>query len=75
MNPALKQIFDTVRDGVVLVNPEGQVRFANQAAGKLLGAQPLKELPAAQVRYLNLPSTLDFDFPESARAPATGGKS
>ena len=77
MNPALKQIFDAVRDGVVLVNPEGRVRFANQAAGKLLGADPLKELPAALVRqvrgaharYVSLPSTLEFDFPESSRSP------
>jgi signal transduction histidine kinase len=66
-----------VRDGVILVNPEGRVRFANQAAGKLLGADPVKELPAtlvrqvhaAHARYLNLPSTLEFDFPENAKEP------
>lgn len=39
----LQDIFDTLRDGIILFDPSGQARFANRAAAAIY-ARPLREL-------------------------------
>ena len=40
----LQDVFDALRDGIILFDPEGQARFANKAAATIY-ARPLRELP------------------------------
>ena len=42
----LQDVFDALRDGIILFDPEGQARFANKAAATIY-ARPLRELAAA----------------------------
>ena len=39
----LQDVFDALRDGIILFDPEGQARFANKAAATIY-ARPLREL-------------------------------
>lgn len=48
----LQDIFDTLRDGIILFDPAGQARFANKAAAAIY-ARPLRELLRTPFETLN----------------------
>ena len=68
MNAAMKQLFDSVHDGVVLVGRDGKVKFANEEACRLLGTSRLETLPAPLLKhvegvvaqYLALPDRFEY---------------
>lgn len=77
MNANMQKLFDSLRDCVVIANDEGQVKYANRVAQKMLSihsGQPLPgdsirlQLKAARQGYLKLPITLEVD------APGQGGE-
>lgn len=45
MNPVMATFFDALNDGVVIVNPQGQVQYANAAGSRLLGATVGQNFP------------------------------
>ncbi len=76
MNQSMRKLFDSLRDGVVIVSAEGLVRYANQAAVQGLSPIPGKLLPSESIRhqvraawqgYVKLPLTLEVDAPNQNR--------
>lgn len=70
MTPQLKQLFDGLSDAVLMLSAEGKVRFANDAARSMMGAQLgqpissaviLKEIAAAKDGYTTLPKRLELE--------------
>ena len=49
MNPTMAAFFDALNDGVVIVNPQGRVQYANVAGSTLLKAVPGQNFPDARV--------------------------
>jgi signal transduction histidine kinase len=76
MNPAMKQLFDSVHDGILLVGRDGGVKFASTEACRLLGVKRVESLPAPMLKhlegvignYLSLPDRFEYVAPESRDA-------
>ena len=71
MNPLMKRLFNSVRDGLFIVSPEGKTRYANMAALRLipcnLGAslpnEPLQRLIAGvSAGHIPLPHQADIEL-------------
>ncbi len=72
MNPQMQDLFNTLRDGMIIVSPEGMVRYANRAArrdipfaeGALVSDDIRNQLRAASQGYVQLPVTMEVDTPD-----------
>ncbi|MCB1916315.1 MAG: hypothetical protein KDG52_11450 [Rhodocyclaceae bacterium] len=49
MNPLMQRLFHTVRDGLFIISRQGQVRFANEAALRLIPSQPGEPIKNNQI--------------------------
>lgn len=76
MNPGMKQLFDNVQDGILLVGREGTVKFASAEACRLLGVTRVESLPAPMRKrlegvvgqYLSLPDKFEYQATEGGDA-------
>lgn len=76
MNLNMRKLFDSLRDGLVIVSPDGLVRYANHVASQGLAPVVGKPLPSDAIRhqiraawqgYVKLPLTLEVDAPGQSR--------
>lgn len=76
MNLNMQKLFDSLRDGLIIVSTEGVVRYANQAARKIMPLVPGKPMPADGIRhqlkaagqgYVRLPLTMEVDVQGQAQ--------
>lgn len=76
MNPAMKQMFDSVHDGILLVGRDGAVKFASAEACRLLDVPRVETLPVALRKhldgainqYLSLPDRFEYQVWDSQDA-------
>ncbi len=83
MNPAMKLMFDSIADAVLVIGRDGRVKFGNHTAASMMNAVPGEVVPAGMLEravhdavagYITLPHTIEFtlgdNFADSDRLSA-----